>query len=104
MTIGNLAVMLQVFMTNWLCGGLEKYSENKSSELRKEKNAQYYCLCRIEDHLGSGQFGVVEKGVWYSPHGPVDVAIKTLKEESSEELTVMFLQEAAFNGQFQHPT
>ena len=32
MTIGNLAVMLRVFMTNWLCGGLEKYSENKSSE------------------------------------------------------------------------
>ena len=33
-TIGNLAVMLPVFMTNWLCGDLEKYSENKSSELR----------------------------------------------------------------------
>ena len=61
----------------------------------KKKIAQYFCLCRIEDHLGSGQFGMVEKGVWYSPDGPVDVAIKTLKEESSEELTVMFLQEAA---------
>ena len=68
-----------------------------------KKFAQYFCLCRIEDHLGSGQFGMVEKGVWYSPDGPVDVAIKTLKEESSEELTVMFLQEAAINGQFQHP-
>ena len=41
--------------------------------------------------------------MWYSPDGPVDVAIKTLKEESSEELTVMFLQEATINGQFQHP-
>ena len=35
MTIGNLAVMLRVFMTNWLCGGLEKYSENKSSEQQR---------------------------------------------------------------------
>ena len=41
--------------------------------------------------------------MWYSLNGPVDVAIKTLKEESTEEMTVNFLKEAAINGQFQHP-
>ena len=38
----------------------------------------------IDEHLGSGQFGSVEKGVWTSPDGPVDVAIKTLNNEASE--------------------
>ena len=33
----------------------------------------------------------------------MDVAIKTLKEESPEEEKVKFLQEAAIMGQFHHP-
>ena len=41
--------------------------------------------CRTTTKLGSGQFGCVDKGVWHSPEGPVDVAIKTLKPESPEE-------------------
>ena len=41
--------------------------------------------------------------MWLSPEGPVDVAVKTLKVEASEEQRVKFLQEAAINGQFHHP-
>ena len=59
--------------------------------------------CSIVGHLGSGQFGWVDKGVWQSPEGPVDVAIKTLKVESSDKERVKFLQEAAIMGQFHHP-
>ncbi|XP_003384571.3 PREDICTED: uncharacterized protein LOC100631392 [Amphimedon queenslandica] len=57
----------------------------------------------ITDHLGSGQFGSVNKGVWESPTGPVDVAIKTLNNNTSEDEKVKFLQEAAIMGQFHHP-
>ena len=60
-------------------------------------------VCRTTTKLGSGQFGSVNKGVWHSPEGPVDVAIKTLKAESPEEEKVKFLQEAAIMGQFHHP-
>ena len=60
-------------------------------------------VCRTTTKLGSGQFGCVDKGVWHSPEGPVDVAIKTLKPESPEEEKVKFLQEAAIMGQFHHP-
>ena len=53
--------------------------------------------------MGSGQFGVVYKGVLQSPElGEVDVAVKTLKEGSGEEDKVKFLQEAAIMGQFKH--
>ena len=58
---------------------------------------------RIIGHLGSGHFGVVEKGVWHSPEKSIDVAIKTLHEEATEQENVKFLQEAAIMGQFQHP-
>ena len=43
------------------------------------------------------------KGVWVSPNGEVEVAVKTLKEGSGEEDRVKFLQEAAIMGQFKHP-
>ena len=46
---------------------------------------------------------MVAKGIWQSPTGPMDVAVKTLKEQASEEDKVKFLQEAAINGQFHHP-
>ena len=48
-------------------------------------------------------FGTVYKGVWVSPNGEVEVAVKTLKEGSGEEDRVKFLQEAAIMGQFKHP-
>ena len=58
---------------------------------------------RTTDHLGSGQFGSVDKGVWMSPEGQVEVAVKQLKEGTSEADRVKFLKEAAIMGQFQHP-
>ena len=57
----------------------------------------------ITSTLGSGQFGVVYKGVWQSPEGVIEVAVKTLKETADEEQKVKFLQEAAIMGQFSHP-
>ena len=58
---------------------------------------------RIMEHLGSGQFGTVNKGIWQSPAGTVEVAVKTLQSSASQEDRVKFLQEAAINGQFRHP-
>ena len=58
---------------------------------------------RTTDHLGSGQYGIVKRGVWKSPNGPVDVAVKTLKSGSGQDDKVKFLQEAAIMGQFLHP-
>ena len=67
------------------------------------KNVDISCLYRLTTELGSGQFGRVNRGVWHSPGGAVDVAVKTLKEESTEEQRIKFLQEAAIMGQFHHP-
>ena len=50
-------------------------------------------------HLGSGQFGNVEKGTWQNK----EVALKTLKTGSIDEDKVKFLQEAAIMAQFRHP-
>ena len=58
---------------------------------------------RVTGHLGSGQFGQVDRGVWHSPNGPVGVAIKTLRSGAREDEMVKFLQEAAIMGQFRHP-
>ena len=41
--------------------------------------------------------------MWHSPGGPINVAIKTLKQHSADEDRVRFLQEAAIMGQFHHP-
>ena len=60
-------------------------------------------LCRTKSVLGSGQFGEVSKGIWQSPMGAMDVAVKQLQPGASEEEKVKFLQEAAINGQFRHP-
>ena len=58
---------------------------------------------RIVGHLGSGQFGSVEQGVWKRQGTrPVDVALKSLNK-TSEEYKVKFLQEAAIMAQFRHP-
>ncbi len=57
---------------------------------------------RITSHLGSGQFGNVEKGIWATSYGIVDVAVKTLSAEHDGD-TVKFLQEAAIMAQFKHP-
>ena len=58
---------------------------------------------RITEHLGSGEFGTVCKGMWHTEQGELDVAVKMLNCKASEEATVRFLQEAAIMGQFRHP-
>ena len=60
-------------------------------------------LYRFGNLLGSGQFGMVYKGVLQSAGVEVEVAVKTLKEGSDKEDRVKFLQEAAIMGQFKHP-
>ena len=65
--------------------------------------ANYKKKNRLRKFIGSGQFGTVMKGVWLLPGGSKDVAVKMLKEDSPEEDTVKFLQEAAIHGQFWHP-
>ncbi len=68
------------------------------------QNLNEFCsfFTSLGDHLGSGQFGDVFKGVWERRHDSLDVAVKTLKEGSSEDDKVKFLQEAAIMAQFKH--
>ena len=71
------------------------------------QNTQTVFANRIEEHLGSGQFGRVSQGEWNShSHGPVKVAIKNLlssRMKQTEVYRVKLLQEAAIMGQFLHP-
>ena len=56
--------------------------------------------------MGSGQFGIVNKGIIIQSRtagGDHEVALKTLKAHSSDEEKVKFLQEAAIMAQFKHP-
>ena len=57
---------------------------------------------RLECGLGEGQFGEVRKGLWETPYGNIEVAVKALKNYGDEEI-VKFLQEAVIMGQFRHP-
>ena len=57
----------------------------------------------ITEHLGSDQFGTVNKRIWQSPAGAMEVAVKILQSNASQKDRVKFLQEAAINGQFRHP-
>jgi serine/threonine protein kinase len=57
----------------------------------------------VKGHLGSGQFGSVQQGVWKNGSEIIPVALKVLKEEASETDKVKFLQEAAIMAQFTHP-
>ena len=57
---------------------------------------------RVFNSLGSGNFGKVLKGIWHSPSGSVEVAIKTLHAETTAESTIKFLQEACIMQQFDH--
>ena len=62
-----------------------------------------FLCCSLGEMLGSGQFGEVYKGVWERSHDNMEVAVKTLKEGTSDDDKVKFLQEAAIMGQFKHP-
>ena len=68
------------------------------------KKVFFPVYCSLSRELGSGEFGVVYLGKWRPPKGEeIEVAVKTLKEGSTEQDRVKFLQEAAIMGQFKHP-
>ena len=58
---------------------------------------------RLSSELGSGEFGVVRRGVWSVGTEEREVAVKSLADGSTEEKRIQFLQEAAIMGQFKHP-
>jgi len=61
----------------------------------------YFINHSILQTLGSGEFGVVNLGLWSNGSGdPVQVAVKTLNSQCSESDRVKFLREAAIMGQF----
>ena len=62
-----------------------------------------FLILRVQRHLGSGQFGSVEQGLWKNGAKGISVALKLLKEGSTEIDKVKFLQEAAIMAQFSHP-
>ena len=59
-------------------------------------------MCRIEEHLGSGYFGRVERGTWKKGDREIEVALKTLNKTETQD-KVKFLQEASLMAQFKHP-
>ena len=59
-------------------------------------------VTRILEHLGSGQFGTVSKGLWSISNNSLLLAIKQLPSGASSEERVKLLQEAAIMGQFSH--
>ena len=59
--------------------------------------------CSVKETIGSGEFGNVYRGLWETPYGPEEVALKILKAGTGEEDKVKFLQEAAIMAQFKHP-
>ena len=78
---------------------LKLYTQNLSCSPAERDYHLYRTICP----LGSGQFGLVSKGLWYSPAGPKEVAIKVLQDKADKVEKVKFLQEAAIMGQFHHP-
>ena len=97
-------------MSSSLTANTERSPDNTSSKpvgrnviLDRMMDTLIFHDFRVSGSLGSGQFGVVSRGKWQAERGPVDVAIKTLRDGSTEADRVRFLQEAAINGQFRHP-
>ena len=58
---------------------------------------------RIQNHLGSGQFGTVSKGLWSVSRDSFLVAIKQVLPSAPSTERIKLLQEAAIMGQFSHP-
>ena len=61
------------------------------------------CVYRLSSELGTGEFGVVRRGVWSVGGEEREVAVKSLADGSTEEKHIQFLQEAATMCQFKHP-
>ena len=71
-------------------------SEQKLFEINKD-------TITILERLGSGEFGEVSKGMWASPVGDLNVALKVVNKGIDIQSQTAFLQEAAILGQFSHP-
>ena len=69
----------------------------------------YVHTCRLREQLGSGQFGIVQHGIWSrrvkseTDCKDIDVAVKIVENGSKLEERVKFLQEAVIMGQFKNP-
>ena len=66
-----------------------------------------YCVVgffnyRLGDEIGSGNFGVVYRGLWNHRGRKDQVAIKTLHNKASEEEKLKLLREASTVQQFLH--
>ena len=59
-------------------------------------------LIKLQYKLGEGEFGVVYKGQWYSHTGNREVAVKVMRDGSTEKDKSKVLQEAVIMGQFSH--
>jgi len=59
-------------------------------------------LVKLKYKLGEGEFGVVYKGQWYSHTGNREVAVKVMRDGSTEKDKIKVLQEAVIMGQFFH--
>ena len=57
---------------------------------------------RIQEQLGSGEFGIVTRALLSSATGDVEVAVKMLNTDASDKDRLRFLQEAAIMCQFDH--
>lgn len=57
---------------------------------------------RLGSEIGSGRFGMVSHGVWYHNEQAEQVAIKTLRDEVTEEDKKTLMKEAAIIKQFVH--
>ena len=56
---------------------------------------------RLEETLGSGQFGEVYRALWHvNEKKIIEVAVKVLKKDATNDERIKFLQEAAIMGQF----
>lgn len=80
---------------------LEKlYSQFESKRFRSLKPPMVEI--NENDVIGSGEFGMVKKGVRKKSDGNIPVAIKVVKANCSSEDRIRFLREAAIMGQFKH--
>ncbi|XP_065841250.1 uncharacterized protein [Oscarella lobularis] len=73
------------------------YGQFESQKLRRIHREDLI----LKHHLGSGEFGNVEKAIWKTGMINKEVAVKTLISDDKRD-RVKFLKEAALMGQFRH--
>lgn len=93
----------------WSQLDVELYDTRKNllNEVNQRTGANYYVSMndlRLEDEIGSGEFGNVLRGVLRLPNGrKLYVAVKTLHKEHYEENLAEFLREAAVMIKLDNP-